>query len=189
MLKDITSAEPLEGYRLQLSIEDGVDGQIDLSTILHFADVFAPLREHHFFMQVRVNPDLGTICWPNGADVDPDVPYFLVTGESLPTFTHKRGSSRVSSVRHVSPDVGERQMDGRVSGGGAFPQFSTTNASTRRVGADAPRRWRGFGSRIRGSSSRCWRRGRSRADSAAATNDRSLASVAASRSDATDRGR
>jgi len=89
MLKDITSVEPLDGYRLHLCFEDGVEGQIDLSTILHFAGVFAPLREHHFFMQVRVNPDLGTICWPNDADVDPDVLYSLVTGESLPTFAHE----------------------------------------------------------------------------------------------------
>jgi hypothetical protein len=36
---------------------------------------------------VTVTPDVGTICWPNGADLDPDVLYALVTGESLPSFT------------------------------------------------------------------------------------------------------
>jgi hypothetical protein len=36
------------------------------------------------FAAVRVDPELGTICWPNGADLDPDVLYALVRGEPAP---------------------------------------------------------------------------------------------------------
>jgi len=113
MLKDITSVEPLDGYRLHLCFEDGVEGQIDLSAILHFAGVFAPLREHHFFTQVQVNPDLGTICWPNGADVDPDVLYSLVTGESCRPLRTEGFSPRASTIRPVSPEVGDCQVNGQ----------------------------------------------------------------------------
>jgi hypothetical protein len=35
-----------------------------------------PLTGHPaYFSQVRVDPELGTVVWPNGADLDPDVVY------------------------------------------------------------------------------------------------------------------
>jgi len=36
--------------------------------------VFEPLHEDpQLFRQVRVDEELGTVVWPNGADLDPDV--------------------------------------------------------------------------------------------------------------------
>jgi hypothetical protein len=32
-----------------------------------------PLRDPDFFRLVRVDPELHTITWPNGFDLDPDV--------------------------------------------------------------------------------------------------------------------
>jgi hypothetical protein len=84
MLKDVTSVQPLDGYRLHIQFEDGVEGAVNLAEIISFTGVFAPLKDHAYFVQVYVNPDLGTICWPNGADIDPDVLYALVTGEPIP---------------------------------------------------------------------------------------------------------
>jgi hypothetical protein len=40
---------------------------------------------------VDVNPEWGTIFWPNGADLDPDVLYSMVTGEAIPEVTTVRG--------------------------------------------------------------------------------------------------
>ena len=77
MLKDITHVQPLENYRLHLRFEDGVEGSVDVASLVKFTGVFDPLRDREYFLQVRVNPDLGTICWPNGADLDPDVLYAL----------------------------------------------------------------------------------------------------------------
>lgn len=80
MLKDVVEARPLDGYRLHLRFEDGVEGILDLEPHLRFQGVFEPLRNPDFFRQVKVDPDLGTVVWPNGADLDPDVLYAHVTG-------------------------------------------------------------------------------------------------------------
>jgi len=80
MLLDIIAAKPLGDHRLFLRFEDGVEGEIDMGPFLHFRGVFEPLRDPAYFAQVRVNPELGTVCWPNGADLDPDVLYARLTG-------------------------------------------------------------------------------------------------------------
>jgi hypothetical protein len=84
MLKDIVAVEPKQEYRLYLSFEDGVFGEVDVSQLIEFSGVFAPLKELSYFQQVQVNPEVGTIVWPNGADLDPDVLYAIITGEALP---------------------------------------------------------------------------------------------------------
>ena len=101
MLKDVTAVQPLDGYRLHIQFEDGVEGAVDLAEIVSFTGVFAPLKDRASFVQVYVNADLGTICWPNGADIDPDVLYALVTGGSTPAPTHARHNtpSRQGSER------------------------------------------------------------------------------------------
>jgi hypothetical protein len=85
MLVDIVRVHPLEGYRLELQFEDGVKGVVDVSQCVAFTGVFAPLRDPKEFTAVRVNAELGTISWPSGADLDPDVLYSLVTGRPLPS--------------------------------------------------------------------------------------------------------
>ncbi len=80
MLQDIVEAIPLENYRLKLRFEDGAEGIVDIAQCVPFTGVFAPLRERAQFEAVRVDPELGTVCWPCGADLDPDVLFGLVTG-------------------------------------------------------------------------------------------------------------
>lgn len=82
-MKDVITLEPRRGYRLWLRFQDGAEGEIDLGPLLSFEGVFAPLRDPAYFARVRVNPDLGTICWPNDADWDPLVLYSLVTGQPI----------------------------------------------------------------------------------------------------------
>jgi hypothetical protein len=83
MLRDITSVRLLGGYRLALEFDDGTSGEVDLAMVLHFTGVFEPLRDPENFARVVVNEDLGTICWPNGADLDPNVLYSRMTGEPI----------------------------------------------------------------------------------------------------------
>ena len=42
MLKDVTEVRPLDGYRLHIHFEDGVEGVVDLAEIIQFTGVFAP---------------------------------------------------------------------------------------------------------------------------------------------------
>ena len=86
MLKDVIKVKALPDYHFQLTFEDGVMGIVNVSETIEFKGVFAPLREQDYFNQVRVNSDIGTICWPNEADLDPDVLYALVSGEPIPEF-------------------------------------------------------------------------------------------------------
>lgn len=83
MLVDIVEARSLGGHRIYLRFEDGVQGEVDLSELVDFKGVFEPLRDPEEVVKVAVNPELGTICWPNGADLDPDVLYGLVTGREV----------------------------------------------------------------------------------------------------------
>ena len=83
MLKDIVAAKALGDYRLHLRFEDGVEGVVDLAPHLSFQGVFEPLRDPAYFAQVRVDPELGTVAWPNGADLDPDVLYGRITGTPI----------------------------------------------------------------------------------------------------------
>ena len=94
MLKNIVEATPLEGHKVRLRFEDGVVGELDLSAIIRFEGVFAPLKDLNRFRELRAHPDLGTIYyyWPNGADLDPAVLYARVTGTPIPTYEIRAGS-------------------------------------------------------------------------------------------------
>ena len=89
MLKDIVEVWPLDDYRLRLRFEDGVEGIVDVAKMIRIEGVFASLRDRAKFLEVRVHREIGTICWPIGADLDPDVLYASITGEAIPQFEAK----------------------------------------------------------------------------------------------------
>jgi len=70
VLVDVTSVEVLGHYRLRLGFSDGSSRDVDLTGELR-GPVFEPLADPDYFSQVRVDEELGTIVWPNGADLDP----------------------------------------------------------------------------------------------------------------------
>jgi Protein of unknown function (DUF2442) len=74
MLIDVVEAKYLRDFTIWVRFEDGTEGEIDLSKEL-YGPVFEPLRDVSYFRQVRVDPELGTIVWPNGADLAPEFLY------------------------------------------------------------------------------------------------------------------
>ncbi len=69
----IISVEPLQGFVLRIRFDDDTEREVDLESDL-CGPIFEPLHaDPALFRQVRVDDELGTIVWPNGADMDPDV--------------------------------------------------------------------------------------------------------------------
>lgn len=83
MLIDVVEVRPTGKHRLWLRFADGAAGELDIAAFVRLDGVFAPLCDRAFFSTVRVDPEAGTIVWPNGADLDPDVLYSKVTGEPI----------------------------------------------------------------------------------------------------------
>lgn len=71
---DVVEARYVRGHTVWLKFEDGAEGEVDLSAELR-GPVFEPLRDPEYFKRFTVSPDLGTICWPNGADFAPEFPH------------------------------------------------------------------------------------------------------------------
>jgi len=74
----------VEDYRLELSFTDGTTRELDFKQrIVGRGGVFRELEDVRYFMQVQVDPEAGTIVWPNGVDFCPDVLYSLATGKPI----------------------------------------------------------------------------------------------------------
>jgi hypothetical protein len=83
MLKDVVAVTVSDPYILRIRFEDGIEGSVALNELVPFDGVFAPLQDPAEFRKARVHPELGVVCWPNGADLDSDVLYARVTGVSI----------------------------------------------------------------------------------------------------------
>ena len=69
----ITGVRVLQGRCVRLWLSDGRDKDVDLTPLLR-GPVFEPLLANDaLFAAVQVDPDFGTLVWPNGADLCPDV--------------------------------------------------------------------------------------------------------------------
>jgi hypothetical protein len=70
----VMQAEPLAGRWIRLRFGDGAVHEVDLTGVLEAGGVFAQIRDdHERFQAVAVNHEFGTIEWPGGIDLDPDV--------------------------------------------------------------------------------------------------------------------
>jgi Protein of unknown function (DUF2442) len=73
-LVDVTDVEVTGEYRLRLTFADGTAGDVDF-TGRTWSGVFEPLRDPEYFARVAVDPDAGTIGWPDGLDMAPEPLY------------------------------------------------------------------------------------------------------------------
>jgi len=87
MLPRIVGVKYLGYYLLELTFNTGESGRVNFSSDLpKFRGVLSPLANMHFFAQVKVDSDSGTLVWPDEIDLDPDVLYSRATGAPLPEF-------------------------------------------------------------------------------------------------------
>jgi hypothetical protein len=70
-MSDVIEVRYVREYTVWLRFEDGTEGEVDISRSFR-GPVFEPLRNLEYFKQVRVDAELGTIVWPNGADIAPE---------------------------------------------------------------------------------------------------------------------
>ena len=59
---------------LRLLFSDGTVGDVDFSDE-RWTGVLEPLNDPAYFAQVTVDPEAGTIVWPNGIDLAPEPLY------------------------------------------------------------------------------------------------------------------
>jgi hypothetical protein len=71
---DVAGVAYVKDYVLIVRFDDGFERTIDFEPIL-LGPLFGPLRDLRLFRQARVDNDLGTIVWPTGADIAPEVLY------------------------------------------------------------------------------------------------------------------
>lgn len=69
----IRTVRPLGELFVALGLTDGTSRVVNLEPLMN-GPIFEPLKaDPARFRSVRVDPRLGTIGWPGGADLDPDV--------------------------------------------------------------------------------------------------------------------
>ena len=66
----VRSFEIVAPYTLCVRFDDNIEQTIDFRPILA-GELYGPLRNLELFNQVRIDSEVETLVWPNGADFDP----------------------------------------------------------------------------------------------------------------------
>jgi len=74
MILHVREAKYLHDYTIKLRFNDGAEGEIDLKNELD-GEVFETLKDIDKFKKFKVDPDIETIVWENGADLAPEFLY------------------------------------------------------------------------------------------------------------------
>lgn len=81
-MREITDVQVVSGFTVRLTFDDGSVRVVDLQPLLR-GPMFAELKaDPELFAEVSVDDELGTIAWPNGADMDADV----LHGDEVPAW-------------------------------------------------------------------------------------------------------
>ncbi len=75
MFLHVENAKYLRNYEVEIRFSDGRTGVADLEETLT-GPMFEPLKDKTLFASLKVDEDLETIAWSNGADLAPEYIYF-----------------------------------------------------------------------------------------------------------------
>jgi hypothetical protein len=80
----ITAVHVVGPFQLELTFADQSVGTVDLLPwIGGRGGVFAPLQAPEYFAKVTLDAAGGTVVWPNGVDLDPQMLYAAACEERL----------------------------------------------------------------------------------------------------------
>lgn len=79
-METVVAVKVLRSYVIEVTFDDGFRRVVDLEPEL-WGTVFEPLRDPVLFARATVDEELGTVVWPNGADISPE---FLYYGDDNP---------------------------------------------------------------------------------------------------------
>jgi hypothetical protein len=74
MFLHVCEAQYLHDYVIHVRFNDGAEGDVDLADELE-GEVFGSLKDLETFKSFRVDPELETVVWENGADLAPEFLY------------------------------------------------------------------------------------------------------------------
>jgi hypothetical protein len=86
----VVDAHYVEGYKLEIRFENDEVRVVDLSDHLD-GPIFEPLADLSFFRQAKVNHEIDTVVWPNGADFSPDFLYDIGVPANEPAHVSGQG--------------------------------------------------------------------------------------------------
>ncbi len=66
----ITGFTIVSWYTLSVQFDDGASQTINFEPVLA-GELYGPLRDLTVFNAVKIDPEVHTLVWPNGADFDP----------------------------------------------------------------------------------------------------------------------
>lgn len=94
----VSKIKYLHNYSLQVVFNDGKIKIVDLSDVVRKGGYyFEPLQDIDLFKNVSMDDMNYSICWPNGADLSPDILYEIGKEVKAKKSTHKPIGAPVAS--------------------------------------------------------------------------------------------
>jgi hypothetical protein len=89
MIHDVVSASYKDGYKIEVTFDDGNRGIVDFSMYLTRGGVFDRFNDINFFKTFKINAELGVLSWQNEIDIAPETLYAAATRTSLPNWMER----------------------------------------------------------------------------------------------------
>ena len=102
MLRDVIAANYKGGYKIELIFEDGASGIVDFSKYLNKGGVFEKFRDMEFFMNFKINEELGVLTWGDEVDIAPETLYAEATNSPLPDWVDSKQNSSANNRLQVT---------------------------------------------------------------------------------------